>query len=124
VAETLVGTNLKVKQWETEFYTEYLRQNRFSRYMGTGLGNIIVANERLSARKGDSVVIPFVNTLTGNGVQGNTPLDGNEEELPTEGFNIPVTPNRNAVATTIWEEQKSVVDILDAARPALRNWIM
>jgi len=124
VAETLVGGNLTVKQWETKFVEEYLRQNRFNREMGTSLNNIIIVNERLSAGKGDRVVIPFVNTLTGSGVQGNTPLDGNEEELPTEGFEIPVMPNRNAVATTEWEEQKSVVDILAAAKPALKNWIM
>ena len=124
MAETLVGGNLTVKQWETDFVQEYLRKNRFSREMGTSMNNIIIANERLTAGKGDRVVIPFVNTLSGSGVQGNTPLDGNEEELPTEGFEIPVTPNRNAVATTEWEEQKSVVDILAAARPALRNWIM
>jgi hypothetical protein len=124
VAETLVGGNLTVKQWENQFVQEYLRNNRFSREMGTSMNNIIIANERLTSAKGDRVVIPFVNTLSGSGVQGNTPLDGNEEELPTEGFEIPVMPNRNAVATTEWEEQKSVVDILAAAKPALKNWIM
>lgn len=106
MAETLVGGNLTVKQWENQFVQEYLRNNRFSREMGTSMNNIIIANERLTSAKGDRVVIPFVNTLSGSGVQGNTPLDGNEEELPTEGFEIPVMPNRNAVATTEWEENE------------------
>lgn len=124
MAETMVGLGLKVKQWETDFFREYVRDNRFARYTGTGMNNIIYANERLSARKGDRVVIPFVGALEGTGVQGNTPLEGNEAELYEEGFEIPVMTNRNAVATTEEEEDKSAIEILDAARPALRTWIM
>lgn len=124
MAETLVGTRLAVKQWETDFFVEYVRDSRFARYTGTGMNNIIYANERLSAKKGDRVVIPFAAALSGTGVQGNTPLEGNEEELYEEGFEIPVTTNRNAVATTEEEEDKSAIEILDAAKPALKIWIM
>ena len=36
-----VATANTVKQWDADFYREYIRANRFSRYQGTDSNSII-----------------------------------------------------------------------------------
>ena len=63
------------------------------------------------------------NTISGNNiaidVQAPSVVGGGTEFA----FSVAVT-NRNAVATTEEEEDKSAIEILDAAKPALKKWIM
>jgi N4-gp56 family major capsid protein len=76
----------------------------------------------LSTKNGDSVVFAAVRNLVGAGVTGNTILEGNEELLNMRSLKVPVGVIRHGVAASDWDEQKSIIDILQAARPALKNW--
>jgi hypothetical protein len=60
--------------------------------------------------------------LVGAGVTGNTILEGNEEILNLRSLNLVVSAFRHAVAVSDWDEQKSVVDLREAAREALMTW--
>jgi len=60
----------------------------------------------------------------GAGVTGNTVLEGNEEILNARSLKVPVGVIRHAVAVSQWDEQKSVIDLLNAARQVLKNWAM
>ena len=51
----------------------------------------------------------------GAGVTGNTVLEGNEEVLNARSLNVAVSVIRHAVAVSQWDEQKSVIDLLQAA---------
>jgi len=62
--------------------------------------------------------------LVGAGVTGNTVLEGNEEILNARSLKVPVGVIRHAVAVSQWDEQKSVIDLLNAARQVLKNWAM
>jgi N4-gp56 family major capsid protein len=119
-----VSTANVVKQWDTDFYREYIRSNRFSRYQGTDSNSIIQLKEQLTKKPGDALTISLVKALSGAGVTGNTLLEGAEESLLNYGQQISIQAYRNAVAITEWEEQKSALGLRNAARPVLKDWAM
>lgn len=124
MALTTARTGLTPQQWDDKFFMEYVRENRFKRYMGTDENSIIQLKEDLTKKKGDKVTFAAVNKLTGNGVTGNTTLEGNEEELDTRSMAVTVAPLRHAVAVTNWDEQKSTIELRDTAKMALKMWSM
>lgn len=121
MAESTARALLTPQVWDDKFFTEYVRENRFRRYMGTSPSNVIQAKEDLGRRKGDRVTFATARALTG-GVTGNTVLEGNEAELDLRSLTVGIQPLRNAVIVTEWDEQKSAIDIREAARPALKVW--
>jgi N4-gp56 family major capsid protein len=124
MAETRTPTALQVKQWSAKFFMEWVRENLFSRYMGTDEGAIIHIKEDLTTKSGNTLNFPLINKLDGDGVEGTETLDGAEEELPSDGDDVKVTYRRNAVKRTLEDEQSTVLDYLNAARRALKNWLM
>jgi N4-gp56 family major capsid protein len=124
MALTTVQTANVVKQWDADFYREYVRANRFARYQGTDANSIIQLKEQLSKKPGDAITISLVSKLSGAGVTGNSLLEGNEEAMLNYGHQISIAAYRNAVAITNWEEQKSAIGLRNAARPLLMDWAM
>src|SRR5262245_41834447 len=110
--------------WQDNFWSEYVRQNQFSVYFGSTENAMIQLRTQLGREEGDSIVFPAVRSLKGAGVTGNTVLEGNEEILDARSLKVTVGALRHAVAVSQWDEQKSIVDLLMAAEPALRNWAM
>jgi N4-gp56 family major capsid protein len=90
--------------------------------MGTQMGSMIQVREDLTRKAGDTVVFPTVRRLVGAGVTGNAVLEGNEEILNARSLNLVVSAFRHAVAVSDWDEQKSVIDLREAAREALMVW--
>jgi hypothetical protein len=121
MAESTARAGLTPQVWDNDFFVEYVRTNRFARYMGTSPDNVIQVREQLGRQPGDRIAFGAVRALTG-GVTGNTVLEGNEAELDTRSMTVAISPLRNAVVVTDWEEQKSAMDLRAAARPALRSW--
>jgi hypothetical protein len=121
MAESSARAGLTPQEWDNKYFPEYIREGRFYRYMGTDPSNIIQSKEDLTRKPGDRVTYASVRALTG-GVTGNTVLEGNEAELDMRSMTVAVSPLRNAVVVTDWDEQKSVIDIRTAARPGLKMW--
>lgn len=109
-------------QWTSKFWTEYLRENQFAPYFGSTMDAMIQLNTDLENKQGDSFVFPTVRNLVGAGVTGNTVLEGNEEVLNARSLKVAISLIRHAVAVSKWDAQKSIVNLLEAAKPALRNW--
>jgi N4-gp56 family major capsid protein len=109
-------------QWQSDFWVEYLRENQFTPYFGTTMDAMIQLQTDLTRKPGDTVVFPTVRNLVGAGVTGNTVLEGNEEILNARSLNVTVGVLRHAVAVSEWDEQKSVIDLLQAGRQVLKNW--
>lgn len=124
MALTNAATGLTPQQWDDKFFTDYVRSNRFKRYMGTDENAIIQLKEDLTKKKGDKVTFALVNELTGAGVTGNGTLEGNEEGLESRSHYVTVAPLRHAVAMSDWDEQKSAIDLRNAAKVQLKNWAM
>jgi N4-gp56 family major capsid protein len=110
--------------WDGRFFAEYVRKNRFSKYMGTSDSSMIQVKRDLTVKSGDSITFAAVRRLVGAGVTGNTVLTGNEEILDSRSMKLTVGVIRHAVAVTEWDEQKSSIDLRNAAKPALQNWAM
>jgi hypothetical protein len=83
---------------------------------------MIQLKDYLTRKNGDSVVFATVRRLIGAGVTGNTILEGNEELLNARSLKVTVGVLRHAVAVSDWDEQKSVIDLRNAARDGLITW--
>lgn len=124
MALTTARTGLTPQQWDDQFFMEYVRDNRFKRYMGTDENSIIQLKEDLTKKKGDKVTFASVHKLSGDGVTNNTTLEGNEEDLDSRSMAVTISMLRHAVAVTEWDEQKSAIDLRNAGKTALKMWIM
>lgn len=122
MSQTYAVAGLTPQQWDDEFFVDYVRSSRFKRYMGTSEASIIQLKDDLTKKRGDAVTFALVNELTGNGVTGNSTLKGNEERLNSRSHKVTVDVLRHAVAVDDWDEQKSVIDLLNAAKVQLREW--
>ncbi|MCC7126416.1 MAG: DUF4043 family protein [Acidobacteria bacterium] len=124
MADTPAAAGLRVTQWDDEFFTEYVRENRFKPYMGTNEGAMIQVKEDLAKKKGDRINYALVNRLTGAGVTGSSTLEGNEEGMDSRSHLLTVDKIRNGVRVAEIEEQKSAIDLRQGARATLKDWIM
>lgn len=124
MAETRAATGLTVEQWDDRFFVEYFQENVFRPYMGTGESSIIQVNEDLTRKKGDKFTFALVNRLTNAAVLGNNTLEGNEEDLVSRSFEQEVNLRRQGVRVPKMEQQRSAIDLREAARSSLRTWAM
>lgn len=124
MAETVAAAGLTPEVWDDKFFSEYVRSNRFKRYMGTNENSIIQMKEDLTKEKGDKVHFAAVRAMDGDGVAGNQVLEGNEEIIDSRSMTVAVDVIRHAFAITEWEEQKSAIDLRDAGKMALKTWFM
>jgi N4-gp56 family major capsid protein len=124
MALTTVTTNLVEKQWDNDFFSSYVRKNRFNRYMGSTSNSIIQIKEDLTKQPGDQITLALIAELSGAGVTGDTLLEGAEEALSQYDCPITVATLRNGVAVTMNQEQFTGIDLRNAAKEQLRNWAM
>lgn len=123
MALTPVPSTLYPEQFSSRFFTEYVQENRFNKFMGTNEDAIIQLREDLTKDAGDTVVYELVNRLTGDGVTTDALL-GNEEEMHQRSFRLRVNPIRNGVASLYHERRKSVIDLMQAKRAVLKTWML
>jgi len=124
MAFTTVAAANTEELWDANFFKEYVRDNRFKRYMGTTENSIIQLREDLTKKAGDGITIPLITKLTGAGVTGNSLLEGNEEALGNYGHKIEVATRRHAVAVTDNDQQFTGIPLRDAAKSMLKLWAM
>lgn len=122
MATTNAATGLTPQQWDENFFRDYVRASRYKRYMGTTEASIFQLQEDLTKKKGDSITFALVNELVGNGVTGNATLKGNEERLGSRSHKLTVDVLRHAVAVDDWDQQKSAIDLRNAAKVQIREW--
>jgi len=124
MAETNIPSALTVTQWDDQYFTEYLNQNWFKKFMGTGTNSVIQVKEELTKKPGDQIVLTLVNRLTGEAKGANETLEGNEEDLTMRSFGIRVREYSHAVRFSKFEEQKTSINLRKAHRDTLMDWNM
>jgi len=124
MTDTTVATGLKVHQWDDNFFQEYVRASRFSRYMDGNENAIIHTLENLTKKPGDRLTVSLIHELAGTGVTGNTVLEGSEEALDNRSHMLTVDTLRHGVLVTDNEQQKTGIDLRNAGKVRLKNWIM
>lgn len=124
MANTPVAAGLTVQQWDSDFWTSYIRANRFAKYMGKTENAMIQMKEDLAAKKGKTVTFALVNALSGAGVSGSTTLVGSEEKMNSRSCTVTVNKIRNAVVVPEIDEQYSAISLRDASKVVLKDWIL
>jgi hypothetical protein len=122
MAYTGAATGLTVKQWDDEFFVEYLGNHPFKGEMGSSENAIIHMKEDLAKKKGDTFVFALVNDFVNDPNDGTTRLVGSEEALSSRSFNLAVSLRRNAFVTREFEEQKSAIDLRKAGKASMKSW--
>lgn len=122
MTDTTVPSALRVKQWDSNYFSEWVRTNQFSKYMGTGSSSLIQLREDLTKKKGDTIVFQLINRLTGTPITDNAVLNGYEEDLTQRSFSVTVHQYRNAVVVPDYEQQASILDLLSVAKEPLMDW--
>lgn len=120
---TVIRPNLTPEQWDAEFYREYGNTNRFSRYMAANANAVFHVREDLIREQGEKITFPLVRRLTGQGVTGSATLDGNEELLDTRSAFVTVDYARHGLKTNKKQMKLSAIDLREAMRWGLRQWI-
>src|SRR6185312_2034662 len=124
MADTTVPTALRVKQWDDNYFTEYIRGNRLARYMGTDENSIVQVKEKLSKSAGDTIYFELVNRLQGAGKKNNQTLQGFEEDLSQRSWPLAVNLYRHGVVVPEFEEQVTAISLREAAKAVLQSWSM
>ncbi len=122
MANSAAAAGLTAQQWDSKYFTEYIRENRFKRYMGTDENAIIQMKEDLTTKPGKTVTYALVNALAGAGVSGSTTLVGSEEKMNSRSCTVTVNKIRNAVVVPEIDERYSAIGLRDAGKVVLKNW--
>jgi N4-gp56 family major capsid protein len=124
MAFTTVNSANVAEQWDADFFKQYVRANRFKRYMGTTENSVIQVKEDLTKKAGDGITLSLVTKLSGAGQTGNGLLEGNEEALGNYGHKIEVATRRHGVAVTDNDQQFTEIGLREAAKEMLKLWAM
>ncbi len=124
MATTTVPSALSVQQWEEKYFREYLAQNWFKQFMGTGSAKMIQVKEDLTKKPGDLINFTLFNKLSGIAKDQNQALEGAEERGVMRSFGIRVREYKHAVRFKKFEAQKTAVDFRQAHKDILMDWQM
>ncbi|HJR83440.1 MAG TPA: DUF4043 family protein [Sphingomicrobium sp.] len=125
MAEVVLATASQKQVWQSTYFQEYVRESMFMPYMSNAdknKGGIILTKFEELQESGKTINVPFIGRLVGSGVSGSQTLDGNEEQLTNYNMPISVDWRRNAVRVPKSESYKTEINLLDAAKDALRTW--
>lgn len=124
MAVTTIPQNLVEKAWAKDTWTSALNNIFFGKFMGTSPDNIIQMKEELKKDAGDSITLKLLMKLKGDGVTGDSTLEGNEEAMIYRDFSVTIDQIRNAVRIAgKMEEKKTSTDMRKDAKTALSNWL-
>ena len=124
MADTLVDSGLNIEQWADKEFVEYVRINPLKSLMGSDENSVIQVKEELTKKPGDQITFSLITRLTGTGTEDDNTLQGNEEQLGNHPCKVTVHQMRHGVVIGEFEEIKTNIDILNAARTMLRIWNM
>lgn len=121
MANTTTSSGNVATRFDSEFFREYVRNQRFATFTGMEMTNPIVIKEE---RGGKKISIPLLTKLSGNGVSGSATLRGNGEAIGNYSCLLTPTYKRHAVEFDKEELEKPEFDMRSAARPLLMDWAM
>jgi N4-gp56 family major capsid protein len=122
MSEVTISSANQAEHWDEKFFKDYHRGSQFNPYTGAS-ENAVVHVKDISKKPGATTNISLIRKLEGDGVTGNTELDGAEEDLSDYAHPITTTYIRHGVRVTLEEEDKTVMNIRDAGRMMLKLWM-
>lgn len=124
MADTTVSSDNNTEAWADDEFFEYVRQSPLKFLMGKSENSPIQVKEQLTKESGDQITFSLITRLTGDGVEDDNTLEGNEESLGNYGKKVTVHQLRHGVVVGQHETIKTKIDLLNAAKTMLRLWNM
>ena len=125
MAQTSYAVNhpLAVKIWSKELFHDIIGESFFGKFMGKGSSNLVQIKDETKKGAGDSIKVGLRTRLTGDGIQGDSTLEGNEEELSTYNDTFLINQLRHAVRSGGEMSQQRVhFSVRDEAKDGLQEW--
>lgn len=126
MAVTSFGTNdnITVKAWSRKLEREVLPATLVGKFMGRGPDAAVRVRDDLTKGPGDRIRFSLSMLLQGDGVSGNTALEGNEESLTYHTDDVSIDQLRNAVRNYVRiDSQRVAHDVREDAKVRLRDWM-
>lgn len=125
MATTDFGVNhpVAVKLWSRKLFREALKKTVASKFIGTGSDAVVQVKTDMQKGPGDRIRCTLRMQLTGNGIEGDGTLEGNEEALTTYTDDVVINQLRHAVRSEgKMSEQRIPFSIREEARLGLTDW--
>ena len=118
-----VNHPLAVKLWSKKLFHDVIGESFWGRFMGEGTDSMIQLKTETSKGPGDRIRVGLRALLTGDGIQGDATLEGNEEGLTTYYDDVVINQIRHAVKSDgKMSEQRVPFSIREEARMGLKDW--
>lgn len=127
MALTSYGLNhpLAVKVWSNRLFEEVTKEAWVGKFLGTSSSSLFQRKTDLEKSAGDRVRVGLRMLLTGDGIQGDSTLEGNEEALTTYSMDVFVDQLRHAVRSGgKMSEQRIPFSVREEAMQGLKDWWM
>lgn len=115
----------RAKLWYKQLFKDVMDELYFTEggLMGEGDNHIIQVMDDLAKEKGDRITVPLTTKLTGDGVTGDSELEGNEEKIEAYSEEVVIDQIRHAVRLTgLLDEQKNAYNMRMDAKEKLKTW--
>jgi N4-gp56 family major capsid protein len=125
MAGTSYGVNhpLAQKAWAKDLFHDVIGESYWGRFMGTGKDNLCQIKSETQKDAGDKITFGLRGLLTGDGVQGDSTLEGNEEALTTYNDSVFIDQLRHAVRSAgKMSEQRVPFSVRKEAKDGLKEW--
>lgn len=118
-----VNANEAVKLWSKRLAREVRKATYAGKFIGTGDNSLIQEKTEMKKDAGDRVRITLRMQLDGDGIQGDSTLEGHEEALTTYTDDVYIDQLRHAVRSAgKMTEQRIPFSIREEARAGLTDW--
>ena len=118
-----VGHPLAAELWSKKTFYEALAQTHASQFMGTDPGSLLQVVTETQKEAGDTVHVPLLVDLTGDGVSEGTSLEGNEEALTYYRDSLSINELAHAVELKERiDKQRVPMRLREDARLMLQQW--
>jgi N4-gp56 family major capsid protein len=125
MANTQSNSNLRRQIWSKDLMVDVMRDvENGLQFAGADANNVVQIKDDLKKEKGQSVIFGMVARLSGDGVDGDNELEGNEESMSAYDESVSIDQKRNAVRLKgKLDDQKSMYDQIKPAKDNLRIWM-
>lgn len=118
-----VNANEAVKLWSRRLAREALKATYIQKFVGESDDSVIQLRNDTKKGPGDRVRVTLRMQLNGDGVQGDSTLEGNEEPLTTYTDDFVINQLRHAVRSSgKMSEQRIPFSVREEAMSGLRDW--
>lgn len=125
MAQTSYGLNSNeaVKLWSRRLAREALKATYIQKFMGEDDSAVVQVKNDMKKGPGDRLRVTLRMQLTGDGVQGDSTLEGNEEALTTYTDDFVINQLRHGVRSAgKMSEQRIPFSVREEAMSGLRDW--